>query len=245
MRTFNWFISHPWQYSDQYKRLRRLLRRPRNFAFKDYSMPKDDPVHDGANDAQLRRATREQKKPCHVVLILAGIYAGCSKWINIETQVAKNGFQGPKSVVAIRHCGSVRIYGAVRDTADEITNSSTDSIAGLFVGSRDFSYLTTLLAKVKPRRLAGKPLPRFRATRERRISVLCGIVSDGIRQGNRNAIEIRRSKIDDPDSIGFPARFLEGRQRSSMMQAARHGVTRVHGPETINCPNLNTRNEVQ
>ena len=58
------------------------------------------------------------------------------------------------------------------------------------------------------RSLAGKPLATFRATLERRISVLYGIVSDGIRQGNRNAIEIRRSKIDDLDSIGFPARFL-------------------------------------
>ena len=59
-----------------------------------------------------------------------------------------------------------------------------------------------------PTSLAGKPLATFRATLERCISVLYGIVSDGIRQGNRNAIEIRRSKIDDLDSIGFPARFL-------------------------------------
>ena len=44
--------------------------------------------------------------------------------------------------------------------------------------------------------------------RERRISVLYGIVLDGIRQEGRYTIEIRRSKIGDLESIGFPARLL-------------------------------------
>ena len=38
------------------------------------------------------------------------------------------------------------------------------------------------------RSLAGKPLAKFRATRDRRIPVLYGIVSDGIRHGNRHTI---------------------------------------------------------
>ena len=59
-----------------------------------------------------------------------------------------------------------------------------------------------------PRSLAGKPLAKFRATRDRRIPVLYGIVSDGIRHGNRHTIEIRRPKIDDLENVGFPARFL-------------------------------------
>ena len=58
------------------------------------------------------------------------------------------------------------------------------------------------------RSLAGKPLAKFRATRDRRIPVLYGIVSDGIRHGNRHTIEIRRPKIDDLENVGFPARFL-------------------------------------
>ena len=65
-----------------------------------------------------------------------------------------------------------------------------------------------LIGSNSPRSLAGKPFGRFRATRERRISVLYGLVSDGIRQGRRYSIEIRLSKIGNLDSIGFPARFL-------------------------------------
>ena len=51
-------------------------------------------------------------------------------------------------------------------------------------------------------------MARFLTTRYRRIPVLYGIGSDGIRHYNRYTIEIRRSKIDDLESVGFPARFL-------------------------------------
>ena len=54
-------------------------------------------------------------------------------------------------------------------------------------------------------------MPGF-ALRERDVfQSYTALVSDGIRQGGRYTIEIRRSKIGDLDSIGFPARFL-GRQ---------------------------------
>ncbi len=51
-------------------------------------------------------------------------------------------------------------------------------------------------------------MARFLATRYRRIPVLYGIVSDYVRHDNHYINEIRRSKIDDLESVGFPARFL-------------------------------------
>ncbi len=75
MKTYNLFISHSWRYGDHYARLCNLLRARRHFAFRDYSVSKDGPIHDAANDAQLRQAIRDQMQPCHVVLIMAGIYA--------------------------------------------------------------------------------------------------------------------------------------------------------------------------
>ena len=91
MKTYNLFISHSWRYGDQYDRLYSLLRARRYFAFKDYSVSHDDPIHDAATDAQLRRAIRDQMTPCHVVLILAGVYASYNKWIDIEIDLAKKG----------------------------------------------------------------------------------------------------------------------------------------------------------
>ena len=101
MKTYNLFISHSWRYGGQYDRLYSLLRTRRYFAFRDYSVSQYDPIHDAATDAQLRQAIRDQMIPCHVVLILAGVYASYSKWINIEIDLAKRGFQRPKPVIAI------------------------------------------------------------------------------------------------------------------------------------------------
>ena len=128
MKTYNLFISHSWRYGGQYDRLYGLLRARRYFAFRDYSVPQDDPIHDAANDAQLRRAIRDQMTPCHVVLILAGVYASYSKWINVEIDLAKEGFQRPKPIVAIRPRGNTLISQRVREAADEIANWSTESI---------------------------------------------------------------------------------------------------------------------
>ena len=128
MKTYNLFISHSWRYGDQYERLYRLLRARRYFAFRDYSVSQDDPIHNAATDAQLRRAIRGQMTPCHVVLILAGVYASYSKWINIEINLAKEGFQCPKPIIAIWPRGNTLISRTVREAADEIVHWNTESI---------------------------------------------------------------------------------------------------------------------
>ena len=75
VKTYNLFISHSWRHGNQYARIYRLLRNRRYFAFRDYSVPQHDPVHNAGNATQLRRAIRNQMAPCHAVLILAGVYA--------------------------------------------------------------------------------------------------------------------------------------------------------------------------
>ena len=126
--TYNLFISHSWQYEDDYERLINLLENAENFEFRDYSVPKDDPVHDANNDAELRQAIRNHMQPCHVILIMAGVYATYSKWINIEIDLAQNGFQNPKPIIAIRPRGNERISAVVREAADTIVNWNTQSI---------------------------------------------------------------------------------------------------------------------
>ena len=49
MQTYNLFISHSWRYGDQYARIYCLLRDRPYFAFRDYSVPQNDPVHNAGN----------------------------------------------------------------------------------------------------------------------------------------------------------------------------------------------------
>ena len=128
MNTYNLFISHSWRYSDAYDRLVDLLRARPYFAFQNYSVPPDDPIHDAGNDTELRREILNQMRPCHVVLILAGVYATYSKWINIEIDLAKVGFNKSKPIIAIRPWGAERISAPVSAAADKIVGWNTESV---------------------------------------------------------------------------------------------------------------------
>ena len=130
MKTYNLFISHSWNYTDAYDRLTNLLSERGYFAFRDYSVPRGDPIHGAGTDAQLRQAIRNQMTPCHVVLIMAGVYATYSKWINIEIDLALRGFANAKPIVAIRPWGNERISEPVRQAADRIVGWNTESVVG-------------------------------------------------------------------------------------------------------------------
>ena len=130
MKTHNLFISHSWSYSDQYDQLVNLLRGRGYFAFRNYSVPPDDPIHRAGTSAQLRQAIRNHMAPCHVILILAGVYATYSKWINIEIDLALGRFANAKPIVAIRPWGNERISEPVRQAADRIVGWNTESVVG-------------------------------------------------------------------------------------------------------------------
>lgn len=123
--TYNLFISHSWSYSDHYERLVALLNRAPGFHYRNYSVPRNDPVHTGNNDLLLAMAIRRQMEPASCVLILAGVYATYSRWINIEILLAK---ELDKRIIAVAPWGSERISTVVRQNADAIVRWNTDSI---------------------------------------------------------------------------------------------------------------------
>ncbi len=126
LKTRNLFVSHSWSYGDAYDRLIKLLQRAPNFAFRDYSVPKDDPVHDAPNAPALRRAIKRQMAPCQVILIVAGKYATLSTWIKREIEIAKRDFAKP--IVGIQPRPTSQVSSVVRVAADRIVSWNTASI---------------------------------------------------------------------------------------------------------------------
>lgn len=123
--TYNIFISHSWTYSDAYDKLVHLLDASPYFSYRNYSVPKNDPIHNAGTDYQLRAAIKAQMQPASCVLILAGVYATYSKWINIEIDLAKT--MG-KKIIAIEPWGSSRTSAVVKNAADIIVGWNTDPI---------------------------------------------------------------------------------------------------------------------
>lgn len=125
MNAYNLFVSHSWNHSNAYDNLIGLLRGRAYFSFKDYSVPRDDPIHNAGTDAQLSAAIWRHMAPCSVILILAGVYATYSKWIDKEIELAKN---ASKPIVAIEPWGSKKTSVPVKQAADRIVGWNTESV---------------------------------------------------------------------------------------------------------------------
>ena len=105
-----------------------LLENASYFYFKNYSVPRDDPIHQTNNDSELRRAIYNQMSPCSAVIILAGVYATYSKWINIEIDLAETSFYRNKPIIAVVPWHAKRTSSRVKKAADRIVSWRTDSI---------------------------------------------------------------------------------------------------------------------
>lgn len=88
--TYNLFISHSWAYGDEYNKLINMLNAKPYFNYHDYSIPKNNPIHNASSTYELKEAIRNQIQHASCVLILAGVYSTYSKWINIEIELAKS-----------------------------------------------------------------------------------------------------------------------------------------------------------
>ena len=126
LKSRNLFISHSWSYGDAYTKLVALLDGAPNFLYKNYSVPKDNPVHDAPTAPALYNAIKNQMVFCDVILIMAGKYATYSDWIQREIQIAKQDYDKP--IVGIRPWGNEQISTVVSNAADRLTGWNTSSI---------------------------------------------------------------------------------------------------------------------
>ena len=129
--TYNLFISHSWTYGDAYDRLVDMLNAKPYFSYKNYSVPKYDPIHNVSNDYQLKEAIRRQMQPASCILILAGVYSTYSKWINIEIELAQS--MG-KKIIAIELWGAERTSSKVKSATHSIVRWNIDSIVNAIRG---------------------------------------------------------------------------------------------------------------
>lgn len=120
LHRYRIFISHAWDYNDDYYRLIKYLDEAPNFIYSNYSVPKHDPAQ-----GTLREALRRQIRPVEVVLILAGMYVNASDWIQFEMDFAA---ALSKPMVGIRPWGAQRVPQAVQDAVTEMVGWNTSSI---------------------------------------------------------------------------------------------------------------------
>ena len=125
LKTYRVFISHAWEYNKDYYRLVEMLDDAPNFKWQNYSVPEHDPVENPRSKKQLQEALRNQIRPVHIVIILAGMYAAYSDWIDFEIGFAE---ELEKPMIGVYPWGQERAPKRVQEAVEEMVRWNTDSI---------------------------------------------------------------------------------------------------------------------
>ena len=127
------FISHSWAYSDHYDTLEDWIFKKKwsqgqaSLDLRDFSVPKNDPIHNASTDQALREAIFNQILRCHVIVIPLGMYANYSKWIQKEIDGAN---YYAKSILGVNPWGQERRSSVVVAAAKETVGWNSESVVG-------------------------------------------------------------------------------------------------------------------
>ena len=99
------FISHAWQYNEHYWTLVNWFNDEPNFSWSNCSVPSHDALPDKTSKGLSAGMTR-QINPSQVVIILGGMYAAHSAWIDYEISEAK---RMGKPIIGVRPWDQERV----------------------------------------------------------------------------------------------------------------------------------------
>ena len=107
------FISHAWRYSEHYSTLVRWFNEEPYFLWSNCSVPSDDGFPDKTSKG-LSEGMRRQIAPAQVVIILGGMYATRSAWIDFEISEA---IRMQKAIIGVAPWGQERIPQVVQNAS--------------------------------------------------------------------------------------------------------------------------------
>lgn len=128
---YNVFISHAWKYSEHYNKVVEWLNEAQSeglLTWKNYSVPFHDPLIDPSapvGNRKLKELLCKQISPASKVLILSGMYATYSDWIEYEIRTATN---YGKYIIGIKPWGQERIPSLVENTANIMVGWNKTSV---------------------------------------------------------------------------------------------------------------------
>lgn len=128
LKTYDLFISHAWNHNDDYYRLESMLNQALLFKWRDYSVPKHDPLIDPnthVGKTKLAELLRNQIRPVNCVVILGGMYAAYSYWIIKEIELAQS---YNKPIIAVYPWGQSNMPVIVQQSARVCVNWQSSSI---------------------------------------------------------------------------------------------------------------------
>lgn len=122
-KNYHLFVSHAWDYKNHYYTIEEWLKN-NNITFSNYSVPEHAPLDVSTNTA-LKNALRERIRLSSGIIIIAGMYATYSKWIDYELKTAHD---LNKPIIGIRPWGQERIPAKIKEYATTIVGWNSNPL---------------------------------------------------------------------------------------------------------------------
>ena len=118
------FISHAWLYSSHYWKIVQWFDGAANFDWKNCSVPSHDSLPDKTT-VGLKKGMTRQVSPAQVAVILSGMYAAHSSWIEYEIEGAK---RMGKTIIGVKPWGQERVPLIIQDNANVVVGWNSASV---------------------------------------------------------------------------------------------------------------------
>lgn len=128
LRNYDIFVSHAWQYNQDYYKLVGLLDQASHFQYRNYSVPQHDPAVDSGTivgQRKLAELLERQIRPAQCILVIGGMYANHKYWIDKEMAIAE---YYNKPMIGVIPWGQLRVPIAVQERCHEMVHWNTASI---------------------------------------------------------------------------------------------------------------------
>ncbi|WP_126992226.1 TIR domain-containing protein [Thermosipho globiformans] len=123
-KIYDLFISHAWDYKEDYYNLREKLNNYPYFEWRDYSVPFHDPI-ESINAQTIKSKIREKIRQSSVFIVFAAMYSKYSDWIEWEVKVAE---QYEKPILAIKPWSQEKVPVFIQEKANKIVGWNIDNI---------------------------------------------------------------------------------------------------------------------
>ena len=124
LKTRMIFISHAWRYSAHYDKVVDWFDSAASFEWSNCSVPSDDALPDKTTSG-LKAGLTRQINPAQGIIILAGMYAAHSSWIDYEIDEA---IRMKKVIIGVKPWGQERVPAKVQSAAKIMVGWNSNSI---------------------------------------------------------------------------------------------------------------------
>ncbi len=139
LRNYGVYISHGWDWKEEYYRLVELLNKAPLFNWTNYSIPEYDPIRTMVKKEEVERELDSHIRPVDIVIVLSGMYADHSDWMQGEIRVAN---KHDKPIVGVVPLGGHRVPPAIEEVALEIVDWNVKQIVDT-IRKKALPYRTT------------------------------------------------------------------------------------------------------